>query len=171
MLQLLKIVFTFGKELLIALCQSGSFKLTKRSRGYKPLGLRLAFLQPILCPKNERQKGKRRILGCKMKYWMENIWKKHQHFLVRTAERENNKRCRRIFLHFHIKDKTGVLTCGQLKSVNNHSELNAELKSRSRHFTQKYCLAKQIQIRRGLDIFSLTVTLCYFPSLPRKLLQ
>ena len=84
-------MFTFGKELLIALCQSGSFKLTKRSRGYKPLGLRLAFLQPILCPKNERQKGKRRIFGCKMKYWMENILKKHQHFLVRTAERENKK--------------------------------------------------------------------------------
>ena len=92
MLQLLKIVFTFGKELLIALCQSGSFKLTKRSRGYKPLGLRLAFLHQSL-PKNERQQGKRRVLGSKMKYWMENIWK----FLVRTAERENNKSCRRIF--------------------------------------------------------------------------
>ena len=91
-------MFTFGKELLTALCQSGSFKLTKRSRGYKPLGLRLAFLQPILCPKNERQKGKRRILGCKMKYWMENIWRKHKHFLVRTAERENNKGAGECFL-------------------------------------------------------------------------
>ena len=70
----------FGKELLIALCQSGSFKLTKLSQGYKSLGLRLAFLQPILCPNNERKQGKRRVLGSKMKYWMENIWKKHDHF-------------------------------------------------------------------------------------------
>ena len=79
MLQLLKIVFTFGKELSIALC-----------RGYKPSGLRLAFLQPILCPKNERQQGKQRVLGSKMKYWIENIWKKHEHFL--SEQRENNKR-------------------------------------------------------------------------------
>ena len=26
----------------------------------------------------------------------------------------------------HIKDKTGVLTCGQFKSVNNHSERRAK---------------------------------------------
>ena len=76
MLQLLKIVFTFGKELLIALCQSGSFKLPKQSQGCKPLGRRLAFLQPIICLKNERQRGKGRVLGSKMKYWIENIWKK-----------------------------------------------------------------------------------------------
>ena len=78
MLQLLKIVFTFGNELLIALC-----------RGYKPSGLRLAFLQQILCPKNERQQGKRRLLGSKKKYWIENIWKKHDNFL--SEQRENNK--------------------------------------------------------------------------------
>ena len=58
MLQLLKIVFTFGKELLIALCQSGSFKLTKRSRGYKPLALRLAFLQTNSLPKKWATEGK-----------------------------------------------------------------------------------------------------------------
>ena len=113
----------------------------------------MAFLQQILCRKNERPQGKRRVLGSKMKYWMENIWKKHEHFLVRTAERENNKRCRRIFLRYsflvqigkliqvikitrsnrdkspynvHTKDKTGVLTCGQFKSVNNHSERRAK---------------------------------------------
>ena len=64
-------LFTFGKELLIALC-----------RGYKPSGLRLAFsLQPILYPKNERQQGKRRLLGSQKKYWIENIWKKHGNFL------------------------------------------------------------------------------------------
>ena len=68
MLQLLKIVFTFGKEFVDCSlrefnfqCQSGSFKLTKRSRAYKPSALRVAFLQPILCPKNERQQGKRRV--------------------------------------------------------------------------------------------------------------
>ena len=167
MLQLLKIVFTFGKELLIAHCQSGSCKLTKRSRGYKPFGLRLAFLQ--------RQQEKRRVLGSKIKYWIENIWKKHEHVLVRTAERENNKRkdnkerCRRKLIqvtnitrsnrdkspyNVNIKDKTGVLTCGQFKSVNNHSERRAKF-SRSRHFPQKYCLAKQTQILRVLDSFSL----------------
>ena len=80
MLQLLKIVFTFGKELLIVLC-----------RGYKPSGLRLAIqlIQLIRCPKNERQQGKRRLLGSKKKYWIENIWKKHGIFL--SEQRENNK--------------------------------------------------------------------------------
>ena len=27
-----------------------------------------------------------------MKYWMQNIWKKHKHFLVRTAEREKQQK-------------------------------------------------------------------------------
>ena len=53
----------------------------------------------------------------------------------------------------HIKEKTGVLTCGQFKSVNNHSEHRAKAEAVISH--KKYCLAKQIQILRGLDSFSL----------------
>ena len=37
--------------------------LTKRSRGFKPSELRLAFLQPILCPKMSDSREKRRLLG------------------------------------------------------------------------------------------------------------
>ena len=54
MLQLLKIVFTFGNEL-------------------------LSFV-----PKNERQRGKQRVLESQTKYWIGNFWKKHEHFLVQT---------------------------------------------------------------------------------------
>ena len=46
----------------------------------KPSGLRLGFLQPTLYPKDERQHGKRRVLGSEMKYWTENISKQHKHF-------------------------------------------------------------------------------------------
>ena len=31
------------------------------------------FFQPILCPKDERQHGKRRVLESKMKYWIQKV--------------------------------------------------------------------------------------------------
>ena len=193
MLQLLKIVFTFGKELLIALCQSGSFKLTKGSRGYQSLGLRLAFLQLIICPKNERQQGKRRVLGSKMKYWIENIWKNiwkkkqkvrkracfspysvsrakgkttkndagecllavpHRNWKTNTSKKHITRSNRdKSPYNVHIKDKTGVLTCGQFKSVNNYSERRAKAKALISH--KSIALLSRYKSLGALIVFSL----------------
>ena len=52
----------------------------------------------------------------------------------------------------YIKDKTRVLTCGKFKSVNNHSELR---RAKAEAAISHKSIPLQIQIRRGLDIFSL----------------
>ena len=74
MLQLLKIVFNLGKELLLfAKVYQMPIRLlllyNNAETSYKSSGLRLAFLQPILCPKMSN--SRKRI--SKMKYWIENI--------------------------------------------------------------------------------------------------
>ena len=67
-----------------------------------------------------------------------------------------------------VKDKTGVLTYGQFRLVNNHSERRAYIIVVISQKNHRF--AKQIQILRALIELS-TITLCYFPLLPRMLLQ
>ena len=118
-----------------------------------------------------------------MKYWIENVWKKQEHVLVRTALKQQKERQQRTmpanvsstFLieigkliqvtnithsnrdklpyNVHIKDKRGVVTCRQFKSVNNHSECKAKAEAVISH--KSIALLSRYKILRGLDSFSL----------------
>ena len=86
--------------------------------------------------------------------------------LVTNMTRSNRDKSLINFLdiNVHIKDKTGVLTCGEFKSVNNHSERRAK--------AEVVISYKSIALLSGYkSLGAFIVFHCYFPFLSGKLLQ